>query len=171
MRLKARVHAPPVSGKCPFLSTRFRALTFLAGGLKSAPRRTFRKKKQPARRRLLAFRRRKRRLAAPPSRGTLLSNQFKIDLSDNYNTALPDARSLELFVLFVQQKATSHLKREWLWLLFIGFVLIIFPFVIWTYGIYKVNQMTIAETTYCPHCISDLQPYHNLYPTHITFRH
>ncbi|GIO59953.1 hypothetical protein [Paenibacillus cineris] len=35
MRLKARVHALPISGKCPFLSARFLALTILAGARKA----------------------------------------------------------------------------------------------------------------------------------------
>ncbi|OMF57439.1 hypothetical protein BK138_02175 [Paenibacillus rhizosphaerae] len=35
MRLKARVHALPISGKCPFLSARFLALTILAEARKA----------------------------------------------------------------------------------------------------------------------------------------
>lgn len=49
MRLKARVHALPISGKCPFLSARFLALTILAGARKALCGGLFGKKKQPAR--------------------------------------------------------------------------------------------------------------------------
>lgn len=50
MRLKARVHALHVSGKCPFLSARFLALTILAVARKTLCGGLFcKKKKQPAR--------------------------------------------------------------------------------------------------------------------------